>query len=64
MKRARTIRERQRVKIELGELLEIWGRLADDELMLEAQKTKAISGMPDRAMLIKYLVMDKLDEID
>lgn len=39
--------------------------MTDDELMAEAKtRFQALSGVPNRGQLLKFLVMDKLDKMN
>lgn len=63
--RRQTQRERQQLKSELAEKFNAWNKMTDDELMIEAQKRfPALSGVPERGPLLKFLVMDHLDKIN
>ncbi len=64
MKR-QTQQDRQKIKSELSVAFDCWRRMTDEDLMKEVQRRfPAITGVPEREFLIKFLVMDKLDEIN
>lgn len=58
-------RERLQIKSLLSQHFDRWNAMTDDELMAEAKKSfPALSGTPNRGQLLKYLVMNHLQNIN
>lgn len=60
-----TLKDRQRIKTELSQAFDQWNKMTDDELLAEVKKRfPIVTGPPNRGQCLKFLTMDKVDQIN